>query len=107
MDLIEEEIAISIEKIRPPKTIRNELDYGYCIEKNAVLILEIRTDFLKKEKKIQTPIAKIKFVMSKKIWKLYWMKGNIAWSEYPKSDFKTFSAAIKIIKKDEENCFFG
>ena len=52
-------------------------------------------------------IAKIKYVKTKNIWKLYWMRGNLTWLEYHTSDFSTVENAFKVIKADKEGCFFG
>jgi hypothetical protein len=106
-NLIEKQITDAIEKIRPPVEVRKQLDFGYTYENNAVLLLEIRPNFINEDEIMQRPIAKIKFVKSKNIWKLYWMRGNLTWLEYTKSNFTTIQKAFKVIEKDEDACFFG
>jgi hypothetical protein len=101
------QIAEEVERMRPPLEIRDELDIGFTFEKNTVLLFEIRPNFIKSDEIMQRPFAKIRFVKSKDIWKLYWMRGNLTWLEYIKSNFTTIEKAFKVIKDDEDCCFFG
>jgi hypothetical protein len=107
VNLVEKQIAEAVERMRPPVEIRDKLDIGFTFEKNTVLLLEIRPNFMKPDEIMQRPFAKIRFIKSKKIWKLYWMRGNLTWLEYIKSDFETIQKVFEVIKKDEDGCFFG
>jgi hypothetical protein len=107
IDQIGKEIAEAVERMRPPVEIRDKLDLGFTFEKNTVLLLEIRPNFMKPDEIMKSPFAKIRFVKSKNIWKLYWMRGNLTWLEYIKSDFETIQKAFEVIEADKHSCFFG
>lgn len=105
--LIERQIAEEVEKLRPPVEVRKELDFGFTYENNIALLLEIRPNFINENEIMQRPFAKIKFVKSKNVWKLYWMRGNLTWLEYTKSNFTTIQKAFEVIEDDDDCCFFG
>lgn len=107
INLIEVKIQEAIEKMRPPIDIRNQLDLGFTFKNNVVLFFEIRPSFRDPKEIMHHSIAKIKYVKTKNIWKLYWMRGNLTWLEYHTSDFSTVENAFKVIKADKEGCFFG
>lgn len=58
MNSIEKQIAEAIERMRPPVEIRDKLDFGFIFEKNTVLLLEIRPNFVKSGEIMQIPFAK-------------------------------------------------
>ncbi|MDI6689687.1 MAG: DUF3024 domain-containing protein [Actinomycetota bacterium] len=49
--------------------------------------------------------AKIQFIKSRNIWKLYWMRSDLKWHGY--GEYSSFEAAIKEIDRDPYGCFFG
>ncbi len=97
-----------LERIRPRKEIRPELDYGYKIEGQSILIFEIRPRWNKPEIILEDPFAKTTFVKAKKYWKVFWMRANLKWYPYsPMPVVKTIHKFIKIVEEDEYHCFFG
>lgn len=105
-DLFELEIADALEKMRPPVNVRHKLDIGYTFEKKTILLFEKRPSYSNPAEIMESPFAKIKFIKTKNYWTIYWMKGNLKWAEY-KTNVTNIDKAFKIIKTDQDNCFFG
>lgn len=108
INFLEKQIEFFIEKMRPPKDMRNQLDIGYSYAKNTLEVFEIRPKWDDKTKITHTPIAKTKFVKSQEVWKIYWMRVSGKWEGYPPNkEVKTISEFFEILKKDEHACFWG
>ena len=98
---------IFIENNRPPENIRDQVDLSYKIEKQSVIIYEIRKQILQKGK-VDSPIAKATFVAKENKWKIYWQRADFKWHLYePKKEVKTIKAFIKIVGEDKICCFWG
>lgn len=55
---------------RPPEHIKNQLDIGYKIEDQSIIVFEIRPQWNKPEIILEHPFAKITFVKAKNNWKV-------------------------------------
>jgi hypothetical protein len=53
-----EEIENYLSYIRPSKEIRDQLDIGYRIEKQSVIIFEVRPDWIDPKRKLKTKLLK-------------------------------------------------
>jgi hypothetical protein len=53
-----EEIENYLSYIRPSEEIRDQLDIGYRIEKQSVIIFEVRPDWIDPKKKLKTKSLK-------------------------------------------------
>ena len=95
--IFEETIQTFIEKIRPPQEIRDEFDIGYTFEKRVLEIFEIRANWRNESEKIHIPVVKVRFMKSKQIWKMYWMRANGKWESY-----KPLAEEIDLYKVLEE-----
>jgi hypothetical protein len=51
--------------------MRAQLDIGYRIEKQSVIIFEIRPDWMDPKKKVENNVAKATFVKKDNHWKVY------------------------------------
>ncbi len=101
-------IANYIESIRPPVEVRKQLDIGYTFENNELIIFEIRPFFMDETKIINSPFVRTKFVKSRKIWKIYWMRASGKWELYePDPIVKDLPAFFEILDLDEYGCFRG
>ena len=108
INLLEATINKSVEAMRPPVHIRNELDIGYNFLNNTLELFEIRPRWDKKEEYIHSPFAKTKFIKSQGIWKVYWMRASGKWELYePFPEVKDISDFFEIVKEDKHACFFG
>ena len=91
-----------------PKAIRDKLALSYKIERNSIILYEIRPHYQYKNRKMECHIAKIKFLPIKREWQLYYQDRNSKWHKYwnyaPK---KRISTIIKEIDRDPTCIFWG
>jgi hypothetical protein len=105
--LIEKEVGGLCHR-RTPEHARDQLEYVYKLEKQDVLIFEVRPVFKDPDKKSEMPFAKIKFLKSRNLWKLYWQRANGSWLQYESpGESKDISTLVKAIDEDQHGCFFG
>jgi len=108
VDINEVKIQKFINEIRPPVEIRNELDIGYTFENNSLEIFEIRPRFNNPEEKIQSPVAKAKYVKTQRVWVIYWMRASGKWERYePSSEVNELSSFFEMLMDDKHGCFWG
>lgn len=97
-----------LSKERPPEHMRDELDIGYQIEDQSILIVEIRPQWKKPTVKGQYPYAKATFVKSKNYWKVFWLRADMKWHAYtPKPTVKTLKKFLELVDEDAYHCFKG
>ncbi|WP_298766342.1 DUF3024 domain-containing protein [uncultured Polaribacter sp.] len=107
INFTEIQIKNYIEKIRPPKEIREQVDISYSIIKNTIEIFEIRPDWIDEKTKINIPVARAKYIKSRKIWRIYWLNSSDKWLPYkPSPEVNRFSDFITLLEKDTNNCFW-
>ena len=93
---------------RPPEKIRNELDIGYRIENQSVVIFEVRPVWNDPKEKIEEMVAKTTYVQKTKTWKLYWQRADLKWHSYePNPEVKDFEEFVRTVEEDEFCCFWG
>jgi hypothetical protein len=109
IDSIEiEEIENYLSYIRPNEEMRAQIDIGYRIEKQSVIIFEVRPDWRDPKKKVENNIAKATFVKKDNHWKVYWLRADLKWHSYkPKPIVEDLLDFIRLIEKDEYSCFWG
>jgi hypothetical protein len=97
-----------VERIRPPHHIRNELDIGYKIENQSIILLEIRPSFRNPKELTESGYAKATYVKSESNWKVYWMRANLKWTLYePQPKVKGLKDFIELVQEDKYHCFKG
>ena len=103
-----EEIENYLSYIRPSEEIRDQLDIGYRIEKQSVIIFEVRPDWIDPKKKTENKVAKATFVKKNDHWKVYWQRADLKWHSYkPQPILRNLLDFIQLIEKDEYGCFWG
>ena len=103
-----EEIENYMKYIRPAEEIRDKLDISYRIEKQSVIIHEIRPDWQDPSKKMEIDIVKTTFVKKDNVWKAYWMRADLKWHLYkPNPIVNNLLDFIRLIEKDQYGCFWG
>jgi hypothetical protein len=109
IDSIEiEEIENYLSYIRPNEEMLAQLDIGYRIEKQSIIIFEIRPDWMDPKKKVENNVAKATFVKKDKHWKVYWLRADLKWHSYkPQAVVENLLDFIRLIEKDEYHCFWG
>ena len=97
-----------LKKRRPPAHVRKELDFGYEIHNQNVILTEIRPDWKNPDEIHHRPFARATYVMSKKHWKVYWMRQDLKWHSYePVSIVKSIEEFFVVVDEDAHYCFFG
>ncbi len=93
---------------RAPESIRDKLRYEYRIEGQDVILYEIRPRWDKPDEQTGMPCAKLKFVRSQNVWKLFWHRANMKWYAYdPCKSSRNLAELIAEIDTDPHGCFFG
>jgi len=96
------------ELCRPSEKIRNDYDYGYKIERQSVVLFEIRNSLQKKKEKVFPTIGKATYVRTENQWRVYWERADFKWHSYtPAPKVKQFNQFLKLIMEDKHHCFFG
>jgi len=97
-----------IERTRPPEHIRHDLDIGYRIDNQSIILFEIRPAFRNPMELQESPYAKATYVKAENKWKVYWMRGNLKWTLYdPKPKVKNLKDFLKLVAEDKFHCFKG
>ena len=93
---------------RPPPEMREKVDLDYRIEKQSVVIFEIRALWNDPDEKIEEPVAKVTYMKNKNSWKVYWQRADLKWHSYdPAPIVDTFDEFLKLVNEDECACFWG
>lgn len=93
---------------RTPEHLKDQLRFEYKIEKQNVIIYEVRPAWNNPSEFTRMPLAKLTHVRSENIWKLYWKRANDKWVIYePKRSDKDLGNLVLEIEKDSHGCFFG
>ncbi len=106
IDLRDHQIKQLVEKLRPPVEIRKELDVGYSFDGKQLILFEIRPAWKNPEIIQELPFAKGRYIKSKGIWKIYWMRAS-GWYPYKPHEVKDVKKFFDIVKEDAYGCFFG
>ena len=97
-----------LSKVRPKPEIRNELDIGYEIKGQSIILHEIRPVWNNPTEKVKEDYAKATFVKKKNIWKVFWLRADLKWHAYPpKPTVKNLANFLKLVDEDEHACFKG
>jgi hypothetical protein len=95
-----------LKKRRPPSHMRNQLDFGYEIDDQDVILSEIRPNWRNPDEVNHQPLAKASYIKSKQHWKIYWMRQTLKWGAYePVPTVKSIEDFVKVVDEDA-NCFF-
>ena len=88
--------------------IRDQLDLGYQIEDQSVILLEIRPVLRKPEEKLEIPAAKTTFVKKSGTWEVFWRRSDKKWHRYePVSEVDSLDDFLELVDQDEFGCFWG
>ena len=93
---------------RTPDHLKDKLRFEYQIEKQSVIIYEVRPFWNNPSEFTRMPISKLTYVRTENIWKLYWKRASGKWVLYePKESSKDLKTLVEEIDKDSYGCFFG
>ncbi len=104
----EPQLETFIEQQRPREEIRDQVDLGYKVEDQSVIIHEIRPQWDNPDKKMEPPVAKATWVRSRELWKIYWLRANLEWDSYdPKPEVGSLKLFLEEVRKDPHHAFWG
>ena len=97
-----------IEKRRPSAHIRSLLDLGFRVRGQSIEIFEIRPVWQNPNERIEEPVAKATYDGTRRVWAIYWQRGDLTWCRYdPHPEVKALEAFIELLDDDQHACFFG
>ena len=97
-----------LEKRRPPEEVRDRVDVDYRIEGQSVLIVQRRMVPFDPEKMVEVPVAKITYVRSRGVWRLYSQRRDAQWHGYePRPEVDSLAEALEIVDADRYFAFWG
>lgn len=106
--LIEKTLATHVEACRPPVEIRTQLDIGYKINKQVVELFERRPQWNDPSVYHEHAYAKIRYIKSSQLFKLYWQRASLKWKLYePFPESSHLQKLLEVIKEDRYGCFRG
>jgi hypothetical protein len=97
-----------LEKRRPPLHIRDRLDLRADITGSEAVIFEVRPPFLDRKQTVEHPVAKVKWIGTRKVWRLFWMRADLKWHSYdPRPEATDIETLFSEVDRDPHGCFFG
>jgi len=93
---------------RTPAHLKDKLRYEYEIEKQNVIFYEVRPAFMQEGEFTKMPMAKLTYVSSRKVWKLFWKRASGKCEKYePIDSTKDLKSLVQEIDQDGFGCFLG
>jgi hypothetical protein len=92
----------------PDPAVRAELRIGYRLEGPAIVLFESRARFLKPNEWGEHPVAKFRYVVSRRIWQLHCMHRDLKWHRYellPESN--SLAELAEEVRRDPSGIFWG
>lgn len=109
LSMTEVKLKSFIDSLRPKEEeVRKKLDVGYSWDGQTALLFEIRPLWNDPDQIIEFPFAKLQFVKTSNIWRLYWLRASGKWDSYkPKPTANRLEELLDEIGNDNHSCFFG
>ena len=97
-----------LQKRRPPEAVRDQVDVDYRIEGQSVVVLERRTLPFGPQRTVESPVAKMTYVRSRDVWRLYSQRRDAKWHGYePRPEVDSLAEALQIVDTDTYFTFWG
>lgn len=95
-------------KRRLPLHIRDQIREGQRMEGQSIELFFVRSLFNDPSRTVEEPIAKLTFVRSSEVWRIFWKRADGNWHRYqPFPKAATLEAALRVIDQDANGCFLG
>jgi hypothetical protein len=105
---IRKTVAAFVEEHRPPVHLRDEIDLGFRITGQSVELFEIRPAWNRPHEKMESAVAKARYLKTRREWWVYWQRADLKWHRYgPVPAVRTLEKFLAVVKADEYACFFG
>jgi hypothetical protein len=93
---------------RPPLHLRERMREGQRFSDQSIELYYVRPVFDRPDTHVECTIAKVTFVRTANVWRIFWMRADGKWHRYPPHpEADSLTAALGIIHKDPNGCFFG
>ena len=93
---------------RPPAYIRAQLDIGWRMENQTLILYEIRPDWTKPSEICHIEYAKAVWVERQQEWHIYWLLSNMKWLRYEGLESTVNLQRFLIeVEEDPKGCFHG
>lgn len=93
---------------RPPLHLRDKIREGQRFTGHAIEFFFVRPRFDQPGQTVEESLAKVQFVRSRGVWRLYWKRSDGQWHGYrPHPAANTLAEALRVIDQDANACFFG
>jgi hypothetical protein len=104
----EAETSRFVESKRPPEHIRDQMDLGFRIEDQSVVLFEIRPRWDNPQEIMECPVAKTTYSRAQKVWKVYWQRADLEWQRYePSPEVDQLVDFLALVDEDKHACFWG
>jgi len=105
---IEKLVDTFLEKRQPPPDLRNQLDLGFRLEGQSLLLFEIRPVWNDPSRFMESPVAKATFVQARGVWRIFWHRADLKWHGYPPCpEVRSVEEFLSLVDRDENHCFWG
>jgi spore coat polysaccharide biosynthesis protein SpsF (cytidylyltransferase family) len=97
-----------IERVRPPESMRHQMDISYKIENQSVIIYELRPVWNNPKEMQESNVANATFLKSKNRWKVFWIRADSKWHGYKHvPTVSTIQDFVELVEEDKYACFWG
>ncbi len=93
---------------RPPLHLRDRIREGQRFSDKAIELFFVRPAYNRPGEHTEDPIAKVEYVRSKGVWRIFWKRADMKWHGYaPCPSATSLADALRVIHEDPNGCFFG
>lgn len=105
---VERAVGAFMKKRRPPIEIREEVDLSFRLGAQSLELFEIRPRWRHPNEKVESSIAKARYVRSRDEWLVYWKRADLKWHKYgPMPSVRSVEQFLALVDEDSYGCFFG
>jgi hypothetical protein len=104
---IDRTVGALCRRLSPPR-LAEELRVVYEVNGHSVLIFEERPPWRGTGEWTRLGVAKFRYVRSRGLWSLYWMRRDLRWHLYePEAATADLAALVAVVDEDTHGAFFG
>jgi Protein of unknown function (DUF3024) len=93
---------------RPALHLRDRIREGQRFTDQSIELFFVRPAYNRPSEHIEESIAKVRFVRTQRVWRIFWKRADLKWHGYqPCPKAPTLTAALRVINEDPHGCFFG
>ncbi len=83
----------------------DQLHIDYRLDNQILYIFEVRPRWDKPSEKLELMVAKLRYVKSSGLWKLFWLRQTMKWQLYSSS--RDLMVLLNQVEVDQNGCFWG